>query len=125
MDFKTHARSPIRFHLKDENPTALIDADLKRLDFVHQNAVMSDKDVLYIKSLETLRTKYSNIPSYVEISAKIAQYYNEKGANWKPNPENIGKFEKKKALDIAKEAVQKFPKAYGSAACRALIDEIT
>ena len=115
----------IRFHLKDENPTALIDADLKRLDFVHQNAVMSDKDVLYIKSLETLRTKYNNIPSYVEISAKIAQYYNEKGANWKPNPENIGKFEKKKALDIAKEAVQKFPKAYGSAACRSLIDEIT
>ena len=115
----------IRFHLSDANPTALIDADLKRLEFVHQNAVMSNKDDLYIRSLDVLRSKHADISSYVEISLKIAQYYHEKGANWKPNPENIGKFDNKKALEIAKEAVQKYPKAYGSAGCRALINEIT
>ncbi|MBL7816455.1 MAG: alpha-2-macroglobulin [Saprospiraceae bacterium] len=113
-----------RFHASDENPTALIDADLKRLDFVHDNAVMSNKDDLYLKSLESLRTQYSNNPSFVEISLKIAQFYRNKGSNWKPNPENIGKLDNKKALDIAKEAVQKYPKAYGSAGCRALIDAI-
>jgi hypothetical protein len=103
----------IRFHLKDEFPTALIDADLKRLDFAHAHAVMSDKNELYLKSLEVLREKYMNHLSYVEISAKIAQYHTEKGGNWKPNPENINKFENQKALDIAKEAIKKFPRAYG------------
>ena len=115
----------LRFHLKDENPTALIDADLKRLSFVHQNAVMSNKDDLYIKTLEGLRSKYADNPAYVEISLKIAQHYHNKAANWKPNPENIGKFDNKKALEIAKEAIKKYPTAYGAGSCRALIDEIT
>ncbi len=114
----------LRLHLKDENPTALIDADLKRLSFVHENAVMSNKDDLYINRLDILRANYVNNPAYVEICLKIVQHYHNKAANWKPNPENIGKFDNKKALDIAKEAIRKFPKAYGAAACRALIDEI-
>ena len=115
----------LRFHLKDENVTALIDADLKRLSFVHQNAVMSNKDDLYIKSLEVLRSNYVNNPAYVEICLKIAQHYRNKASDWKPNVENVGKFDNQKALEIAKEAVRKFPKAYGSSACRYLIDEIT
>ena len=115
----------IKSHLEDKDPAALIDVDLKRLAFVHENAVMDNKDDLYIKALELLQRKYVNNPAFVEISLKMANYYSEKAQSYKRNPENIGKKDYSIALELCKTAVQRFPKAYGVKACRALVHAIT
>ena len=115
----------MRFHLKDADPVALIDADLKRLSLVKEHSTAENKEELYIKYLTDLQTKYNDLPVFVEISYELAQFYNEKAQSYKPNPENIGKDDYKKAMALCKAAVQKFPKAYGAKNCRQLINSIT
>jgi hypothetical protein len=115
----------LRFHQRDNSPEALLNADLKRLEFAYENAVIDNKEDAYIRALESLRKEYANNPGYVEIALKLAQLYRQKGLNYKPNPEKIGKDDNRKALEILREALQKYPKAYGAKGCRELIDDIT
>ena len=49
----------IKFHQNDSDPKALIEVNLKRLKFVYNNAVLGNKDELYLKALEDLEAKYS------------------------------------------------------------------
>ncbi len=114
-----------RTHIKDADPTALIDLDLKRLEFGRENSILDNKDELYVKSLESLQRKYTNNPAFVEISLKLANYYYEKAQTYKRNPENIGKNHYKTALELCKTAVQRFPQAYGVKGCRNLVNNIT
>ena len=115
----------INFHLKDKTPDALIDADLKRLQFVHQNAVMSDKDDLYLKALEDLQNTHKNHPAYTEIALQIAQIPLNRGRSYKPSPEATNQFDIKKAYDILKAAAEKYPDSYGAAQCRNMMRDIT
>lgn len=50
----------IASHLNDKEPNALIDADLKRLQLVRNHAVFSEKDSLYLQSLENLEKQFVN-----------------------------------------------------------------
>ena len=115
----------MRFHLADAEPNALIDVDLKRLGFVYGNSVVDNKEELYTRNLAALREKYKANPAYVEISLKLAEYYRDKATSYKPNPNNVGRNDYNRALNIAKEALAKFPNAYGAKGCRALISGIT
>lgn len=114
-----------RFHLNDATPEALVNVDLKRLAFAHQHSIVDVKDNLYPKALEFLLTKFSDNPSFVEISLKLAQFHRDKANGWLPNGKKDLKNENKIALELAKTAIKKFPKAYGVKSCRALIDQIT
>ncbi len=116
----------LKFHLKDKTPEALIDADLKRLKFVHQNAVMGDKEDLYLKALEALQTKYKDHPAYAQISHYIAEIYFSKGNKYQADGDGDGtyQFDLKKAHEICKTASERFPNSYGAASCRNLIRNI-
>jgi uncharacterized protein YfaS (alpha-2-macroglobulin family) len=115
----------LKFHLNDAEPTALIDADLKRLDFVNDHAVLDNKTRFYQDALETLQKKYQKHPAYIEISYKIAAIYVNIAQAYKPNPDNIDKNAYKRALEILKNAVNLYPNAYGVKMSRAMIDRIT
>ncbi len=65
----------IRFHLNDKSPEALVDADLKRLDFVYNNINYPERDSLYLNSLHALEKKYSGHPVSAAVMHKIAEYY--------------------------------------------------
>ncbi len=65
----------IRFHLNDKNPEALVDADLKRLDFVYNNINYPERDSLYLNSLLALEKKYSGHSVSAAVMQKIAEYY--------------------------------------------------
>lgn len=65
----------IRFHLKDAKPDALIDADIQRIQFVYENAVLEHKDSLYKKALETLFQKYRQHPVAAQAGYLLAAHY--------------------------------------------------
>jgi uncharacterized protein YfaS (alpha-2-macroglobulin family) len=118
-----------RFHLTDASPEALVDVDLKRLEFAHNNSILDVKDATYVKALEFLKNKFADSESFVEISLKLAQYYHEKASGFKANANNKDvadplKIANKTALSLAREAIKKYPKAYGAKSCRELIDQI-
>ncbi len=112
------------FHLKDKDPTALIDISLERLNFIKNHAVFTDEDNLYLTTLKELLEQYNSFSASTEISYKIAELYNNKANTYQPVTKTKNQFKRKEALKICEEAIKKFPNANGSEKCRVLIDQI-
>ncbi len=129
----------IGIHQEDTDPSALIDADLKRLKFLKNNSPSylqdSDgseisKDSLYLTGLKYLEKKFSALSSNSEINFEIANLYFEKGSSFKPREEDVpsplGKCADgfKTAHEICKSAIQKFPESSGAKNCKYLLSRI-
>jgi uncharacterized protein YfaS (alpha-2-macroglobulin family) len=111
-------------HLKDRDPAALIDADLKRLKFVYDNSVSELKATWYLNALEHLEKKYPGNEAVSEILyAQSTIYFNE-GVKYDPvnNPET--QWGLKKAWELCNKGVQRFPKSYGAQLCINRIQQI-
>ncbi|MBO9619315.1 MAG: alpha-2-macroglobulin [Niabella sp.] len=77
----------IRFHLKDRNPEALIDADISRLQFMYQQSVNPNKERFYYAALEKIATKYEQISAAAQAKFLMAQWHYEQ-ANLPANKHN-------------------------------------
>ncbi|MGV3761145.1 alpha-2-macroglobulin family protein [Parapedobacter sp.] len=64
----------LAFHLDDEQPDALIDADLQRLQFVHQYSIHPDKDSLYRAALQALAARYADSPAGAQAAVTLFQF---------------------------------------------------
>lgn len=115
----------IRFHLNDPQPEALVDADLKRLQFVHQNSEWIEKDSLYLVALEQMATQYVQHTAWAEILYHQANYYLGQGLQYDPQAQNDPrKWYLKKAKEICDMAISKFPDSYGAGLCKSLIGQL-
>lgn len=108
----------LQTHLDDSTPEALIDADLKRLKWVYDNAVTANKETLYEMALVDLGAKHLNNPAYAEIVHKIAELYVQKGQNYQPNPEKVGQFDLLKAYNLCTQGITKYPESIGASYCK-------
>lgn len=116
----------IRFHLRDKNPAALVDVDLKRLRFLYKEAVISNKEIIYEKILKQMSTAYGDDPAAAEIFFELAVLYNELGDKYKPRDKSAEKYKgyKKKAHDLCRETIKKYPDSTGARNCSSLINRI-
>ncbi len=114
----------IKFHLEDKNPEALVDVDLKRLSYVYQKAVISNKDIIYEKILRRMLDKYEKIPAAAEIYYELGLLYNHLGDQYQPGISDDYKWHKKKAHDLCREAIKKYPGSLGAINCQYLITQI-
>ena len=123
----------INLHLKDQDPTALIDADLERLSYVHQKSTLSEKDSLYRTALFDLKTRFKDHPSSAEVAYEIATQLNDDGQQVIPyggKPSSLQpiseakKWDKKQALEICQAAITRFPNSFGAKNCLAMIERI-
>lgn len=108
----------IGFHLNDKKPDALIDADLARLAFVHQNASMENKDELYILALTHITAQYSNQPAAAAAWAQLATQYAAKA-------EQDTAFSYDKAVEIAKKLIAANDSSAGTVMAQQLLNNIT
>ncbi len=119
----------ISSHLNDDNPEALVDADLKRLDFIRQNLNSPDKDSLYLAALMELENKYKGQTASASVMEKIANYYYEapeppigilktSGSSDEPIQDLV------KAREWCLKAIQNFPKTEAATNCRFIVDQI-
>ncbi len=115
----------IAFHLEDEDPSALIDADLRRLEYMYEHSVHDLKDSLYLSALQQLETRYRRFPASSEILYYLAQYHYQKGQSYEPNPEDWLRWEFKKAKALCDAAIRQYPNTYGAKQCRDLVAQIT
>ncbi|HSF45963.1 MAG TPA: MG2 domain-containing protein, partial [Chitinophagaceae bacterium] len=68
----------LAFHAKDNEPSALIDADLHRLAFMHMASVIPNKDQLYNESLLRLQNKYFKHPLAAQAGVtRLENLYND------------------------------------------------
>ncbi len=117
----------LKFRLsKNDNKAALLDADLKRLQFVYNNAVLDTKETVYLKALENLQKQHDGTPSEAEVMFQMASYYNNAGASYQPAPMGSPQMDEerkwyiKKAHDLCQQAIEKYPGSFGAKQCAVL-----
>lgn len=113
----------IKAHLNDAAPDALVDADLLRLDFVHENATLPNKADLYLAALENVGKKYATNPASAAATYRIAQHYAQRGRQYNAQDKSTEKYrlDLKKAKEICDECIKKFPKSISAQQCKNLI----
>ena len=63
------------FHLNDAKPDALVDADIHRLQLIHTDGVMQQKDQLYEKALTAIADRYPGSPAAAQASYLVANMH--------------------------------------------------
>ena len=107
-------------HLYDPYPAALIDVDIKRLNFAKNNTIINNKDSLYLNALIAEEKLYANDSSSTRISFLIAQYHYSLGSNYVPLAGPEYKWEYETAIKICNDAIKKFPNSLGAINCASL-----
>ncbi|MBC7694772.1 MAG: hypothetical protein H7141_04915 [Burkholderiales bacterium] len=112
------------FHKNDVNPDALIDLELMRLDYTHNNSQNPKKDTLYLNSLKAIQTKFAQNSRVTEVDTRIANWYLQKSNEYKPLVGDTYKWYKKTAREICEKAISKFPNSYGALDSKNIIQNI-
>ncbi len=110
----------IAFHLKDKDPSALLDVDLKRLHFVRNHATTGINDSLYLEALLSLEKNYLSFPASTEVSFSIASFYNGQAGKYDPRKSEQYKGFNKKAVEVCSTAAARFSESFGAQHCVSL-----
>ncbi len=116
----------LAFHINDSKPEAFMDAELERLNFVYQNTALQDKNRMYLNALKRLENQYQSNPNSTAITYQIAQTLNSLSSQYSPFDSTTFEFKsyKKQAYQLAKKAIETYPKALYAAFLNNLIDNI-
>ncbi|MBA4056008.1 MAG: hypothetical protein C0490_14935, partial [Marivirga sp.] len=114
----------IQFHLSDKDPEALVDVDIKRLQFVKSNHVLPSKNELYLKAVEELEERNITHPVSTRATYLKALVYSESASIYKPLQSEDHKWDLKKAFEICEEAKKRFFDSQGAIQCENLQQDI-
>ncbi len=114
----------MKFHMNDAKPDPLIDADIIRLKFANDNAVMEDKVKLYEIALKNIEETYPDNPSIAEAMFLRATIYRERGAAYNPFTKKESQYEIKRAKELAEKAYAQFPKSIGGTSAANMVSDI-
>lgn len=120
----TLLRDCIAFHAADSSPAALVDADLRRIEFVREHTTHPSGDSLSLEALRLLRKRFSAHESSAEIACATAQLYRGQTNVFPSRSDNEQRRMNREAIAICESAIKEFPKSYGAELCGALCDEI-
>lgn len=95
----------IRFHLNDEKPDALLDADLLRLEYVRKNSTHPDKEELYYTSVNHIAHQYNQTPAAAQAWFLLAQYHRTLGQKYEPLKDTAYRYEVVKAHEICRQVI--------------------
>ncbi len=96
----------IDFHLQDADHSALIDADIARLEFVRSNSTHPDKDQLYFNAINHIAHQYENLPAAAQAWYLVAAYYNAQADEYSPHGATSYRFARVKAKEIAEKIIK-------------------
>ena len=103
----------LSFHEKDDNPDALIDADIERIQFANQYGVMENKDELYIGALKQISEKYSSYPASAQATFLMAQKIYNNAIITNQNKDSISNYTVTNAKAVLDDIIKKYPKSEG------------
>jgi hypothetical protein len=115
----------IRFHLKDADPAALIDADLARIKFVGQHSDLANHNELYVKALQNLHDRFPGDPHSADVAYEIALEYQRMGSEYNPPISDTNRWAVKSAKETCEKAINDFPGSNGAKNCSLLLSQIT
>ncbi len=114
----------IAFHLADAKPDALIDADIRRIEFVKNKSTHPDKDELYFNAVNHIARQYENLPAAAQAWYLLARYYEEKAGTYKAFGDTTHRFARIKAKEICEKILLQKDSSEGKINCYNLLNEI-
>lgn len=102
----------LRVRLEDDNATALLDLDLKRLQFAYRKLVNAEKETLYTQALQRTIKQYEGTPEVMQAWYALAQHYQQLGQNYQPLGDTTHRWKAKEALDLTTKALNAYPDHY-------------
>ncbi|MEY4134585.1 MAG: hypothetical protein RL386_935, partial [Bacteroidota bacterium] len=106
------------------NAAALLDADLMRLEFVHEESVLAGKDSLFSAALQRLEKQFPNEPGIAGAMYHRARLLLASGNRYDAAEGDKYRLDKRAARALAEVAVSRFPGSVGASKCAALLREI-
>ncbi len=114
----------IAFHLYDTSPDALIDIDLKRLQYVRSKAVMENKEELYYMAIKHVAEQYQRTPAAAQAWYLVAQWHAAKAAKYHPVRDTANRYENNIAEKICEEVLLQKDESEGRVHCINLLKQI-
>lgn len=119
----------IAFHLNDVDPSALIDADIARIQFVNDKSVLQNKNELYRNALKNIAAIYPGNEQaalanmlYAETFTQGGQHVGRLGyLNSSFSEDKINYIEAKKICD---DVIEKFPNSEASSRAESILQQI-
>ena len=128
LSLKFHAlkllQNLIAFHANNNDIEALIDSDLRRLSFVRQHTVKTNKDSLYLQALISLANLAPYSPSSAEVNYHIASLYRDWANSYSTSNNERYRWMNKEALLECNKTIETHPKSFGTELCKKLVSEI-
>lgn len=97
----------MRFHKADKDPSAFIDVNLERIEWVNGKAVIDNKEALYKNALEEITAKYADNTVAAQAWYLLANIHADKAATYKPFEDTIHRYDYIKAKQIIDARLQK------------------
>lgn len=112
------------FHINDEKPDALIDADLRRLDFVRNRATQAGKEAAWVMAVKHIAHQYNQTPAAAQAWYLYAADLANLANNYDPITDTTNRYAYKEALTICKQIISQPAQSEGKTNCRQLENEI-
>lgn len=119
----------LSFHVTDKNPAALIDADLKRIQFVERYSTSPEKKKLYQNALSHLLKQYNYQPVVSQAAFLLANDYADYAGTYdfkkhKGNDQTNPRNYYIKAIELCNKILEQQEESEGKTNCFNLVQEI-
>lgn len=97
------------FEKANEDLTALIDVDLRRISYLKDKGRYADNDKLYENALINMSRDYKSYDQNARVLLQLAGFYFQKGADWRNSKSDENKPGYTKAYDICTQIEKDYP----------------
>ncbi|HXO77897.1 MAG TPA: hypothetical protein VN824_21730, partial [Puia sp.] len=112
----------VDFHLRDTQPDALVDADIRRVSYVYDHAIIDDKTDLYLRALQRITGRHADLPAAAQAWYLQAKYYDDIIIG--ENQTDTTRYAKVKAKAICEKVLAQKDSSEGRQNCKDLYDRL-
>ena len=110
----------LQFHYTKGNRAALVEVDIERLNFVHQNATFPNKDHNLIETLQNSVETQAGHSINGLYNYEIASKYHSWGNTYNPKENKQYQWKQKEAIALCSSVIDKFPNSRAAQKCKDL-----
>ena len=90
----------LKYYIENNATSALVDADIQRIEWIYKNAIVADKDTLYLGALKNILNKYATNPYAKQAAFLLASYYHNQASKYQPYADSTNRWKNVTALEI-------------------------
>lgn len=119
-------RELIRFHRQDSNREILLMADLERLQWAYSICTTFNKEAIYRRTLELMRTDFADIPATAQVWYLLAKLEADHAQKYQPYSDSTGRLQYILAKQIAEKGLDTYrDNNTGTANLKNLIQQVS